>query len=49
MWRHISFTLLVDDFVIGYVGREHAYHLMSALKFIMKKSEHIGKENYTTV
>ena len=32
MWIPISFTLVVDDFVIGYVGRENADHMMSALK-----------------
>ena len=35
LWRNecipISLTLLVDDFVIGYVGHEHANNLMSAL------------------
>ena len=32
VWRTISFKLVVDEFEIGYVGREHADHLMSALK-----------------
>jgi len=35
-WRHktrpISFCLVVDDFGIQYVGREHAHHLLAALK-----------------
>ena len=30
VWRTISFKLLVEDFGIGYVGRYHADHLMSA-------------------
>eukprot|EP00804_Cyclotella_cryptica_P015310 CCRYP_005417-RA/>CCRYP_005417-RA protein AED:0.07 eAED:0.07 QI:0/-1/0/1/-1/1/1/0/1190 len=40
LWRHvtrpISFTLVVDDFGVKYVGQEHADHLISVLK-----------ENYT--
>ena len=36
LWTHktrpISFTLVVDDFGIKYVGREHAMHLISILK-----------------
>ena len=31
-WRPISFTLVVDDFGIKYVGKEHAEHLISVLK-----------------
>ena len=31
-WRPIQFTLIVDDFGIEYVGREHAEHLASVLK-----------------
>ena len=37
MWRPISFTLVVDNSVIEYVGREHADHLMSALKMCYEK------------
>ena len=32
MWRPISLTLVVDNFGIGYVGIDHADHIMSALK-----------------
>ena len=36
LWRHktrpISFTLVVDDFGIQYVGKEHALHLLNALE-----------------
>ena len=31
-WRPIWFTLVIDDFGIKYVGKEHALHLQSALK-----------------
>ena len=31
-WRPISFSLVVDDFGVKYVGREHAEHLQSVLK-----------------
>lgn len=36
LWKHktrpVSFTLVVDDFVIKYVGRQHAEHLITALR-----------------
>ncbi|KAL7479933.1 hypothetical protein ACHAW6_007838 [Cyclotella cf. meneghiniana] len=36
LWKHISrpisFTLVVDDFGIKYIGKEHANHLLNALK-----------------
>jgi hypothetical protein len=36
LWKHdthpISFSLLVDDFGVKYVGREHAEHLMECIK-----------------
>ena len=31
VWRPILLTLVVNDFGIVYVGRENAYHIMSAL------------------
>jgi hypothetical protein len=31
-WQPIWFTLVVDDFGIKYVGKEHALHLKSALQ-----------------
>ena len=31
-WRPISFTLVVDDFGVKYVGREHAEHLKKVLE-----------------
>ena len=38
VWRPISFTLVVENSGIGYVGREYSDHMMSALKFIIKNS-----------
>jgi hypothetical protein len=36
LWKHgtrpISFSLVVDDFGVKYVGREHAEHLMECIK-----------------
>jgi hypothetical protein len=36
LWRHVTriiqFTLVVDDFGVQYVGKEHAQHLIDALK-----------------
>ena len=35
-WKHkeipICFTLVVDDFGVNYIGKEHARHLVSVLK-----------------
>ena len=31
-WRPITFSLMVDDFFVKYVGKEHADHLIAALK-----------------
>ena len=38
-WRPISFTLVVDDFGIKYVGKEHADHLIGALRQQYSKVE----------
>jgi hypothetical protein len=36
LWKHdtspVSFSLVVDDFVVKYVGREHAEHLIKCIK-----------------
>ena len=32
IWRPITFTLVVDDFGVKYVGKEHVMHLLSALR-----------------
>jgi hypothetical protein len=36
LWNHdtrtISFSLVVDDFGVKYVGREHAEHLMACIR-----------------
>ncbi len=31
-WRPISFTLIVDNFGVRYIGKEHAMHLIKMLK-----------------
>ena len=38
-WRPIKFTLVVDDFGVKYVGREHAEHLMSIIRKDYKVTE----------
>ena len=44
MWKHvsrpISFTLVVDDFGVKYVGKKNADHLVAALKGTNKISEY---------
>jgi hypothetical protein len=43
LWRHltrlISFTLVVDDFGVKYVGKEHVQHLITCLKEKYKLTE----------
>ena len=39
IWRPIQFTLVVDDFGIKYVGRQHIEHLLRAIKKHYKVSE----------
>jgi hypothetical protein len=31
-WRPISFALVVDDFGVKYIGKEHVHYLIKALK-----------------
>jgi hypothetical protein len=31
-WRPISFTLVVDDFGVKYIGKERVMHLINTLK-----------------
>ncbi len=35
-WRPITFILVVDDFGVKYVGKEHANHLIACIKEIYK-------------
>ena len=35
--RHISFTLVVDDFGVKYVGKEYADHLIDNIKHTYSK------------
>jgi len=41
LWYHvsrpISFTLVVDDFGVKFVGKEHADHLIASIKSTYKK------------
>ena len=43
LWKHVTrpvqFSLVVDDFGVKYVGKEHANHLVSTLKKYYKISE----------
>ena len=41
-WRPIQFFLVVDDFGVEYVGKQHAEHLATILKNIII-SQKIGK------
>ena len=38
-WRPITFVLIVDDFGVEYVGKEHADHLLGVLNRYYKMSE----------
>ena len=45
-WRTIQFSLVVDDFGVKYQGKEHAKHLMNALKETYEISEDWEGEKY---
>ena len=32
MWRPVTFTLVVDDFGVKFIGKHHAHHLEKTLK-----------------
>lgn len=32
IWRPVQFSLVVDDFSVKYIGKEHTEHLVAALK-----------------
>ena len=50
LWKHvsrpISFTLVVDDFGVKYVGKQHAIHLTNALKTTYQISEDLDGSLY---
>ena len=50
LWTHdtrpVTFTLVVDDFGVKYVGKEHAEHLMSVLKEHYTITEDWAGEKY---
>ena len=50
LWRHvnqpISFTLVVNNFGVKYVGKEHADHLINAIKGTYKCTEDWKGELY---
>jgi hypothetical protein len=50
LWTHktqpISFTLVVNDFGVKYIGKEHAMHLISILKQHYKISEDWTSSKY---
>ena len=31
-WRPITFSLVVDEFGVKYVGKQHAYHLINSIQ-----------------
>jgi hypothetical protein len=45
-WRPIQFTLLIDDFGVKYIGKEHANHLHTAIKESYKCSTDWAGELY---
>ncbi len=45
-WRPISFTLVVDDFVVKYIGKKHIQHLIKILKEQYKVEEDWGGTRY---
>jgi hypothetical protein len=52
-WKHttrpINFSLIVDDFGIKYVGKEHAEHLIKSLKEKYKLTEDLAGDSYCCI
>jgi hypothetical protein len=52
-WKHdwcpISFTLVVNDFCVKYIGQEHVMHLIKTLKEYYKVEEDWGGTRYLGV
>ena len=50
LWRHVTrpiqFTLVVDDFVVKYVGQEHSEHLINTIKKHYEVSEYWEEKIY---
>ncbi len=45
-WMPISFTLIVDDFGVKYIGKEHVLQLIKVLKECYKVEEDWGSTRY---
>jgi hypothetical protein len=45
-WRPISFTLVVNDFGVKYIGKEHVHHLIQTLKQHYELEEDWGGTRY---
>jgi hypothetical protein len=45
-WRSISFTFVVDNFGVKYIGKEHVLHLIKVLKEHYKVEEDWGGTRY---
>ena len=45
-WIPIRFTLVVDDFGVKYVGKEHADHLVRVLKEQYEIRKYLGGKKY---
>jgi len=48
-WRPISFTLVVDDFGVKYIGKEHVHHLIQILKEHYEVEEDWGGTRYVGI
>ena len=45
-WRPISSTLVVDDFGVKYIGKEHVMHLIKSLKEHYEVEEDWERQQY---
>ena len=44
-WRPIQFCLTVDDFLVKYIGEEHAQHLINAVSQDYEMTHDLGKDD----
>jgi hypothetical protein len=48
-WRPVMFTLIVDDFGVEYVGKQHAYHLRDTIKEFYELTENWNGDLYAGI
>ena len=48
-WRSVTFSLVVDDFRVKYIGKKHAEHLLKAIQEHYKVSTDWEEQQYCSI